>query len=245
MVDAATYEAHCEEMRGSITILAAALEAGDVARVLDALRHGGSELLDWRDELGASLLHLAAGGPRENWAIEPLVQDLLVRGAHVGACDNMGLMPLHAAARAGSAAVIAALVAAGADVHASGGALGTMRPLDLAVGEEARAALLLAGASMPGSRSGSRSASRSASRGTTPSPAGGSLGSRRPSLDAMSDAVASRLHISDPGGDPVAVPISDPGGSATRTPSASRHAQRLRALVHDSPPPAAAPSAAG
>ena len=49
-------EAHRDEMRGSISLLAAALEAGEAARVCSALDHGGAELLD-----------SAAGVERKGW----------------------------------------------------------------------------------------------------------------------------------------------------------------------------------
>ena len=91
-------------------------------KISNALDHGAKDdLFDWRDERGATMLHLAAAAARDNWALHALVDQMLRMGANVAARDSFGWQPLHAAARGGSAAVIPFLIAAGADVHASGG----------------------------------------------------------------------------------------------------------------------------
>ena len=252
-------EAHRDEMRGSISLLAAALEAGEAARVCSALDHGGAELLDWRDERGASLLHLAAGtkAARDNWSMHALVSDMLRLGADVSARDQLGWTPLHAAARGGCAAVVASLVAAGADVHARG-SLGAS-PLEVASGEEVRAALLAAGAAMPGSQGSSRATSRGSSSLEGRNSRGSmSLEGRRPSIERDVSEAISRVDISDrpPRGAPppalrangngqlvgsslTLVPLGAAVGErpASTGSTPSRHAQKLRAMVHAQPAP--------
>ena len=261
-LEVAALEAHRAEMRGSLSLLTAALEAGEAARVCSALDHGGAEVLDWRDERGASLLHLAAGAKtaRDNWAMHALVADMLRLGADVSARDQLGWTPLHAAAKGGSAAVVASLVAAGADVHARG-SLGAS-PLEVASGEETRAALLAAGAAMPGSQGSSRATSRGSSSLEGRNSRGSmSLEGRRPSTERdVSDATVaiSRVDITDRqsrGAPPAAlrpngngqrvgssktlVPLGAAVGArpASTGSTPSRHAQKLRAMVHAQPAP--------
>lgn len=98
--------------RGSVLLplgLAAMLGQVEVMRVLvDA----GAEI-DWRDRVGRTALSHAAEGPR----VEP-VRFLLDAGAAVDALDDDGLTPLLRGVFSmdTSEAVVAALVAAGADV---------------------------------------------------------------------------------------------------------------------------------
>ena len=81
LFETAALEAHIADARGTLPILVAALEAGDAARVATALDHGGAELLTWRDERGASLLHLVAAAARDDWAMHALVIALCVAGS--------------------------------------------------------------------------------------------------------------------------------------------------------------------
>ena len=196
-------EAHCVEQRGSIEVLATAMERGDAARVQLALDHDASKsALLWSDERGASLLHLAAAASRDRWDMQALVDQMVRLGADVAAVDQHGWTPLHAAARAGAAATVGVLLSAGASVHARA-ALGST-PLEVSTGEETRLALLSAGAELPGAIGSSRqSLSRSSSsrqssvRGGMSSSHDASLvGSRQPSRDGIR---------SD---DPTAVPLS-------------------------------------
>jgi hypothetical protein len=259
-------DGHIAEARGSMAELAAALDAGDAGRVRSALDHGGVSLLSWRDEQARTLLHLAAAAAADRWDLEEVLTTLLRMGADVDDEDQLGWTALHHAARGGSAAAVNALLAAGADVHRRG-KLGSSA-LEAAIGDEARAALLMAGAELPGSAGSSRTASTGSSRAGS---RGGSRAvSRQPSLSYDDGAAAAATDLSA-GGDLFAnfgrvVNITDPGSSAaamsggasnasggrtayvhphpplaSRQPSSSRHAQRLRAMVQAQPqgqPPA-------
>jgi hypothetical protein len=119
LLPVAELDAHIEERRGTLEVLAAALARGDAARVRAALEHdGAAAALGWSDEAGASLLHLAAAHSKDRWDLQALVEHMLSLGANVGARDSLGWTPLHTAARAGAAAACTCLLAAGADVHA-------------------------------------------------------------------------------------------------------------------------------
>ena len=230
LLETSALEAHLAEMRSTPAQLALALESGDAKKISNALDHGAKDdLFDWRDERGASMLHLAAAAARDNWALHALVDQMLRMGANVAARDSFGWQPLHAAARGGSAAVIPFLVAAGADVHASGG-LGST-PLEVANGEEVRAALLLAGAELPGSQGSSRNTSRgSSSLGSRPHPPSSLPMPTKTSSSSLA-ADMSRVALSDPSVDPHApasAALSRPE-SASGRPSSAR---RLRAIVH-------------
>ena len=66
LVDAGSVETHAEEARGSMAVLAAALEAGEAGRVRHALDHdpNGATLFAWRDE--AVVTRLKFGMPMKH-----------------------------------------------------------------------------------------------------------------------------------------------------------------------------------
>lgn len=225
---------HVDEMRGTLSVLVAAVEAGDASRVRVALDHGSEEVLSWRDERGASLLHLAAAIARDNWAMHALVADMLRAGADVNSSDQYGWTVLHAAARGGSAAVIAPLITAGADVHARN-PLGST-PLEVAVGEEVRVALLSAGAELPGSQGSSRANSRASSshsrRPSVEPPPQSATPCQHAVADSLSHLALSDTQVHNAAVDNHPVRRLDEG----RPLSSSRHAQRLRAMVQTPQP---------
>lgn len=237
LVETKGLEEHIREARGTPSSLAAALEADDPARVRSALDHGiasctgsatdGTVLSALIDERGTTLLHLACA--RDRWDFHALVAEMLRLGANVHARDQLGRTALHTAARTGAAASITLLLAANADIDARD-PLGST-PLEMASGEEAKAVLVAAGGTLPGSRGSSRSSSR----------ASDSMGSRRastenlvalastPSAAALSGAFERATRLDGDG----LVPRPPP---SDRPPS-SRHAQRLRSMVHVRAPP--------
>lgn len=158
----AEVDQHVAEQLGSFALLAAAIERGDVARVQAALDHDAHKVVaSWRDGRGGSVLHLAAAAARDRWDMQALVETLLRHGAAVDLADSHGWTALHAAARAGAAVAVGALLANGANVHARD-ALGTT-PIEVSAGDEVRLALLGAGAELPGTIGSSRHSSGAAS----------------------------------------------------------------------------------
>ena len=235
----ATFDTHISESIGAIELLSAALAGGDAGRVKRALNHASAqpELLTWRDEGDRTLLHLiAAAASHDRWDMHALVEQCIRLGADVNARDALGWAPLHAAAKAGSVGAVNALLSAGADVSARN-PLGSTA-LEVCVGEDVRAALLTAGAQLPGSLGSSRTGSRAASRGSA---CNGSIsgiggeGRRRASCDEATELSRSFLHattvtVSDPAASATngAIPVPP---SATRSQSSSRSVQRLRSMV--------------
>jgi len=237
LLPVAELDAHIEERRGTLEVLAAALARGDAARVRAALEHdGAAAALGWSDEAGASLLHLAAAHSKDRWDLQALVEHMLSLGANVGARDSLGWTPLHTAARAGAAAACTCLLAAGADVHARGG-LG-VTPLEVCSGEEVRLALLHAGAELTPSRGASRAGSSRADSSEPPSeppsgPPSGSASARGSSRGGGGVSVAGldvslRSAVTVDGTVRAGSFVPHPPSSR---PVSSRHAQRLRAQV--------------
>lgn len=72
---------------------------------------GSPGMLSRRDTHGATMLYRVVDHPR-------IVERLITHGAPVGAADNAGRTPLHAAARVGAAETIDLLIAGGASVDA-------------------------------------------------------------------------------------------------------------------------------
>lgn len=107
---------------GSVA-LCAALSAR-AAPIHDAAREGkvdeagkliaaDPKLVNTRNELGSTPLHVAAGN-----ATPDLARLLLDKGAEINAKDNNGATPLHIAAFTGRKDTVEFLLARGADVHA-------------------------------------------------------------------------------------------------------------------------------
>ena len=235
LLPVAEFDAHIDERRGTLEVLAAALERGDAGRVRAALEHdGAAAALGWSDEAGASLLHLAAARSKDRWDLQALVEHMLSLGADVGARDSLGWTPLHTAARAGAAGACTCLLAAGADVHARGG-LG-VTPLEVCSGEEVRLALLHAGAELTPSRGASRAGSSRADSSEPPSgPPSGSASARGSShggggvsVAGHDGALSSAVTIDGAGAVRAGSVVPRPPSSR---PVSSRHAQRLRAQV--------------
>ena len=250
-VEIDAFEAHMQQQTGSLEELIAALDKGDAPRVRSALDHGGRAILEWRDAQNASLLHLVAAAARDRWDMHALITECTRLGADVHATDQFGWTPLHAAAKGGSAGAASILIGAGADVQARN-ALGTT-PLEVCNGQDVRAALLAAGAELPGSNGSSRASSRGASRGgpriDAGSGTGGTGGTGLPSARAdphgLVDAFAQRASVSEAArssgssramhANPNA-PSLTPEPPSSGRPSSSRHAQRLRQMVRAEPP---------
>jgi uncharacterized protein len=81
----------------------------EVGRLIVANR----DLVNSRNELGSTPLHIAAGNPTPD-----IASLLLSNGAAVNARDNNGATPLHIAAFSGHKANVELLLAQGANVHA-------------------------------------------------------------------------------------------------------------------------------
>lgn len=241
LLEVRAVDAHVAEMRGTLETLVDALEADNPTAVKNALDHGVAEhvALSAKDERrgATTVLHLACGKDRAEY--HALVAQLIRAGADVHARNNLGWTPLHVAAKAGSSATIASLLAAGADASARD-PLGHT-PLELASGEESKAALLFAGgAVMPGSSRGSSRSSSRASHGGGVSPSDSAIGSRRASSEnlaalttvpGLAGAFERDLTLGLPR--PPSGRLERPLSSSR--PSSSRHAQRLRSMVHQAP----------
>ncbi len=100
----------------SFTACAAAIHKvvrdGDV-REVSKLIATDRNLVNSRNELGSTPLHIAAGNPTPD-----IARLLLDNGADLNAKDNNGATPLHIAAFSGHKANVELLLARGANVHA-------------------------------------------------------------------------------------------------------------------------------
>lgn len=89
-----------------------AVKSGD-AQTVNKLIVANRSLVNARNDLGSTPLHIAAG------ISAPDIARLLIdKGAAVNAKDNSGATPLHIAAFSGRKANLELLIAKGADVHA-------------------------------------------------------------------------------------------------------------------------------
>ena len=234
LCELSTFDEHMEQQRGTMSILIDALAAGDAGRVRSALDHC-PEIIHWRDgEREQSLLHAVAAVAADRWDMHALITAMIELGAEVNGRDSLGWTPLHAAAKAGSAGAVGTLISSGADVSASN-LLGSTA-LEVCVGEDVRASLLMAGAELPGSRGSSRVSSCGSVAGaacnqpTVGPPAHGRRSCAQGGAAELADAFALSAGVSDPAAMATngAVALQ---ASATRPQSSSRHAQRLRAMV--------------
>lgn len=144
-------DSHIQERVSDILSLEGSLERGDVERVESALSHGGADISKWITPKGQSLLHLVAqraesSNLAQSGGVARLLRELLKHGADVNHRDQVGMTPLHAAAKAASVVAVSMLINAGADVSAPS-VMGST-PLSVATGEEVRLLLLQAGASV-------------------------------------------------------------------------------------------------
>lgn len=99
----------------SLSVFAAAIHKvvreGDV-REVSKLIAADRNMVNARNELGSTPLHIAAGNPTPD-----IARLLLAQGADLAARDNNGATPLHIAAFSGHKANVELLLAKGADVH--------------------------------------------------------------------------------------------------------------------------------
>ncbi|MEW5312959.1 MAG: hypothetical protein WDW38_004556 [Sanguina aurantia] len=93
---------------GSSPIYKAAIE-GDVLAVRLAVQQHPTQIDTLEDTMGWSALHIAA-----HKGFDPIVRELLTRGARPNLQDKMGRAPLHLACAAGHMEVVKALLKAGA-----------------------------------------------------------------------------------------------------------------------------------